>query len=96
MLLCGSIDVCLTLFGIRGILSSLPAKKPRYKLTTMTFGRTVMGIKNGSNDTLTHKDLIRFTNLLVKVLRMWDEEEFGWSCEEGSGIHFTLLFERRD
>ena len=92
---CNSVDVCLTLFGIRGILSSLPSKKMKYKLTTMSFGREIMGIRQGSNDTLTHKELTKFTQLLIRVFKLWDADEFGWDCAERSGIYFTLLFERR-
>jgi len=92
---CGSVDACLSLYGVRTILDSLPSKKMNKKITTMSFGRTIMGIQQGSNDTLTQKEISRFSSLLIKVFKLWDAEKFGWDCEEGSGIYFTLLFERR-
>lgn len=92
---CGSVDVCLTLFSMRCMLDALPSKKMRYKLTTPIFGRKIMGIQHGSKETLTHAELQKFTQLMLRMFRLWDAEEFGWDAEESEGIHFTITFLRR-
>jgi len=92
---CGNVDVCLTLYSMRCMLSALPSKKMRYRMSTPIFGRKILGIQQGSKETLTHAELQKFTHLLLRMFRVWDAKEFGWDIEESEGINFTITFLRR-
>jgi len=89
-----NLELSLSQFCVGCILRMLPKNKASYKMSSVTFGRTVMGISQGSKDTLSRREIIKFSKLLLEVFKKWDIERYGWSVEESGGIHFTVVFRR--